>query len=267
MAHLDRTAKLASEWTDHELDAYNITTASVPPHKFFPLPDPPLDHLDPTILDRPVRPEYPGLSADAHRFFSYLKLAEQDGTRYMAEFVNDLQKLLDFNEGDVVGVSRENIPFAVSGSTGRTAQADVCLVDFSTPRTSVFPIFAHGPEAQVVATAIAAFRWNNRTRAQIGADPLRSMTFPCFNMACRTRPTFYLVPVTEELSNAVLMGRYPTTATRVSRCETAPINDQTESVGMEDPQYRRLALSRLVAFRELARSCWQKIVPKGPDTV
>jgi hypothetical protein len=40
------------------------------------------------------------------------------------------------------------------------------------------------------------------------------MTIPCITMS-GTRPTFYLVPVTQELSTAVIGGVYPATETTV----------------------------------------------------
>ncbi|KAF8836673.1 hypothetical protein BDN67DRAFT_973863 [Paxillus ammoniavirescens] len=54
-----------------------------------------------------------------------------------------------------------------------------------------------------------------------------------------TRPTFYLIPVTTELSNVVITGQYPATQTRVLRCVTVA---RRASTGMEDTEYRKLAL-------------------------
>lgn len=48
MANIIRSAKSGSDWTDNVLIAYNITISSV-----FPVPDPSLDHIDPTILNSP----------------------------------------------------------------------------------------------------------------------------------------------------------------------------------------------------------------------
>jgi len=45
------------------------------------------------------------------------------------------------------------------------------------------------------------------------------MTIPCITMS-GTRPTFYLVPVTTELNDAVITGQYPATQTRILRCAT-----------------------------------------------
>jgi hypothetical protein len=68
-----------------------------------------------------------------------------------------------------------------------------------------------------------------------------------------TRPTFYLVPVTTVLSQAVIEGQYPITNTCVLQCETP---GRHASIGMEDVEYRKLAFKRFIAFKELADTNW-----------
>jgi len=72
-----------------------------------------------------------------------------------------------------------------------------------------------------------------------------------------TCPTFYLIPVTTELSDAVIHGRYPATRTLVLQCVTSA---RSVSTGMEDMEYRKLALRHFLAFKELAKSHWVKIL-------
>ncbi|KAF8067582.1 hypothetical protein FPV67DRAFT_1141745 [Lyophyllum atratum] len=112
------------------------------------------------------------------------------------------------------------------------------------------------PEAQVVAVAIAAFQSNNAKREACGLPPLNAMTISCITMT-GTRPTFYLVPVTQDLSDAVILGQYPATQTQVLKCVT--IRDaQTIREGMENTEYRKLTLKRLLAFKALAKSHWEQ---------
>lgn len=109
------------------------------------------------------------------------------------------------------------------------------------------------PEPQVIAEAISAFQHNNRIRQFMGLPALVQMTLPCITMV-GTHPAFYLVPVTNMLSNAVLNGTYPLSRTRVRRCrcEVVGVNG-----GMENPAYRTHALQYYVAFRVLAKSYWE----------
>ena len=107
-------------------------------------------------------------------------------------------------------------------------------------------------EPRVIAAAIAAFQFTNRKRGDLDLRPLDTMTIPCIKMT-GTRPTFYLIPVTNALSRAIICGRDPSTQTRVLRCAVA------HSAGMEDIEYRKLALKRFLAFKALARSHWERI--------
>jgi hypothetical protein len=112
-------------------------------------------------------------------------------------------------------------------------------------------------ESQVILEAIlvAAFQFNNQKREERGLASLVAMTIPCITMS-GTRPTFYLVPVTQELSTAVIGGLYPATETKVLKCVTVAAHTRRVSVGMEDTGYRRLALKRLLRFRTLAKNHW-----------
>lgn len=110
-------------------------------------------------------------------------------------------------------------------------------------------------EAQVIAEAISAFQFKNRKRKEHGLDPLDAMTIPAITMT-GTRPTFFLVSVTLELSNSVITGQHPVIQTRVLRCATALTHLRRVSTGMEDTEYRKLALKRFLAFKALAKSHW-----------
>ena len=109
------------------------------------------------------------------------------------------------------------------------------------------------PEPQVIAEAIATFQYNNRKRANRDLPLLDSMTIPCIAMV-GTRQTFYLVPVTQKLSNCVMTGQIPRQPTIVKRC-TPPARLRA-SEGMEIPDYRRIALQYYDSFRVVARDSW-----------
>jgi hypothetical protein len=110
------------------------------------------------------------------------------------------------------------------------------------------------PEPQVVAQAIATFQYNNRSRARLGQPELDSMTIPCITMI-GTRPSFYLIPVTRELSEAVATAQYPLSPTMIMKCVVAS-NSGRLSEDMETPDFRQLALRHYTAFRNLAEAHW-----------
>jgi hypothetical protein len=262
MAQLIRSAKSGSDWTDAELLAYNISIIPTSPSVFFQSsPEPSLGHLDPAILTSPVNSmDDPNLSDSTVDYLGYLDLATH-ATQESAidDFAAATLKLLGFNERHSTVATRYIIPLTICGEN-RAAQCDVCvlyrpstillvLVDDKTllNRTSAEP--------QVVAEAIAAFQFNNVKRAARNQLVLESMTIPCITMV-GTNPTFYLVPVTKELSNAVITAQYPLTQTQVLKCVTIAAHQRRISDGMADIEFRKLALKRFVAFKTLAKSHW-----------
>ncbi|KAJ6611472.1 hypothetical protein B0H10DRAFT_1882648 [Mycena sp. CBHHK59/15] len=262
MANLIRSAKSGSDWTVNELRAYHITIKSISPDEFFLFgPDPPLDHLDPAILTTPPGADDLELSDSTARYLGYLDLATN--ASLIVDFARETLYLLGFSERNVILSTRYTIPLTICGETNRTAQTDVCLLHRPTLILLVLvddnPSIPTDPQSHVIVEAIAAFQFNNRKRVGWGLAPLESMTIPCITMS-GTRPTFYLVPVTLALSNAVEMGQYPSAETVVLMCVTVTRHSCRASDGMEDAQYRKLALRRFLAFKTLAKSHWQTIL-------
>ena len=239
------------------LEAYDITFLSLPPDEFFPNPDPSLDHIDPAILNSPPGNTNPTLSSAAFRYLSYLNCTIRSTEDSLAEtFAVETLKLLGFEGYPAIVHSHRAFPLTICGEANHVTHVDVCLVHNLSFILIEGKTLASGADAkaQVVADAIAVFQFNNRIRISRGLNPLDSMTIPCFLMT-KTRPTFYLVPVTTALNNAVITGQYPATQTRVLQCVTEPHVLHTTN-GMEDVEYRKLALKRLLAFKTLAKSYW-----------
>ena len=260
MANIIRSAKSSSDWNTNDLLAHNITISPVPPDEFFPSgADPSLDHLDPMIFT--TSPGNPSLSHVVTRYLYYLDRASighptQESS--IDDFSAETLKLLDFEEDNATVSMHYTIPLMICGESNHIAQMDVCLLHHPAPLvllvlTQDKTMFSPAP--QVVAEAIAAFQLNNRTRNEQGCPSLNAMTIPCISI-CGTRPIFYLVPVTEELSNAVAIGQYPATPTEVLQCVTV----LRPREGMEDIEYRKLALRRILAFKTLAKGYWEPIV-------
>jgi hypothetical protein len=265
MANLIRSAKSGSDWTDNELIAYNIIVESISPSEFFPTPDPSLDLIDPAILNSPAGATDPAISDVATEYLGYLDLAARaTQENFIDDFAAETLKLLGFNERGTTVSTRYIIPLTICGEANRVAQTDVCLIHRP---TFILLVLVEDKtlssrtdaEAQVIAEAIAAFQFNNRKRKEHGLSPLDAMTIPAITMT-GTRPTFFLVPVTLKLSNAVITGQHPVIQTRVLRCATALTPLRRASTGMEDTEYRKLALKRFLAFKTLAKSHWLLIL-------
>lgn len=274
MANLIRSAKSGSDWSNNDLKSYNITISSLTPNEFFPTSDLSLNHIDPAILNSRPDDASPALSDSAAQYLGYLDFACRATQQcfiddfaqqcFIDDFVAETLKLLGFDERHTTVSTHHTIPLNVFGGSDHVVQVDVCLIH----RPTLIPLVLIGnnsftnrtdTEAQVVAEAVAAFQFNNEMRGKHGLLPLDIMTIPCITMT-GTRPTFYLIPVTTELSDAVITGRYPATRTQVLWCVTMASLVHHANVGMEDEEYRKLALKHFLAFKELAKNHWVHVL-------
>ncbi|TEB29270.1 hypothetical protein FA13DRAFT_1734946 [Coprinellus micaceus] len=246
-----RSATPGSDWTRNELLAYNIQVSLQEAPQFFGREHEPIDHkLDANLLSTADPTIAADLTKETYRFLAYLDLASHANSGQESA-IDDFAKAL----GTVLR-TRYDIPFTICGR-GSAAKTDVCLVHLNSmillvlqDKTNKSP---RSPEAQVIAGAIAAFQYNNEKRVDRGLPPLDLMNIPCVTMI-GTHPSFYKVPVTQELSDAVISGQYPNQPTIVTRCVPPPRRRSFE--GMEFPDYRRIALQCYSAFRSLAKDCW-----------
>ena len=169
---------------------------------------------------------------------------------FINDFTAETLKLLGFNERGTTVSTRYVIPFTMCGEANRVAQTDMCLIHRPTSILLVqTPSNRTNAEAQVIAESIAAFQFNNRKRSERGLDPLDAMTIPVIPMT-GTCPTSCLVPITLELSDAVISGQHPVIQTHLQRA----------SIGMGNTEYRKLTLKRFLAFKTLAKSHWIPIL-------
>ncbi|KXN83551.1 hypothetical protein AN958_01229 [Leucoagaricus sp. SymC.cos] len=168
--------------------------------------------------------------------------------------------LLGFNKCSTVVVTHYAIPLTICANSNQIAQMDMCLLHHP---TMVLLVLIEdktlsnrtNAESQVIAEAIATSQFNNQKQEEKGLVGLTTMTIPCITMS-GTCLTFYLIPVTQELSTAVIGGVYPATETRALKCVTMAAHTHRVSEGMENTEYRKLALKRLLTFRMLAKSHW-----------
>lgn len=174
------------------------------------------------------------------------------------DFARETLRVLGYERRGLLR-SRYAIPLLICDDPNRSAQTDVTLINGSSIILLVVQedettFSARYPEAQVIAGAIATFQYNNRTRARLGQCELDTMTIPCITMI-GTRPIFYLVPVTQGLSQAVATAQYPTNPTVVKKCVVAS-NSGRLSEGMETVDFRQVAIQHYTAFRTLAESAF-----------
>ena len=266
MANIIRSAKSGSDWTSNDLIAYNIAIRRQSSETFFGYkPNTIPDAIDPAFLTATIPPQ-DNLSDGTYRLLQYLDLATHANPGQESaidDFAKELLRLLGFEERGTLLRSRYAIPFMICGDDRRSAQTDLCLVQGTTTILLVIQedktvISAKNPEAQVIAEAVAAFQYNNAARDRNGIDPLHSMTIPAITMI-GTRPVFYKIPVTQELSDAITTAQYPVSKTEVVKCVVAPTSRRL-SEGMEVPEFRREVLQHYEAFRRMSKECWEHFI-------
>ncbi|KAF8491859.1 hypothetical protein F5888DRAFT_1860626 [Russula emetica] len=229
MAYIFRFAKSGSDWSTSELLAYNITVQRQDVVNFFGHELGSIDHLDSNLFSSTDPTIAVDFSKETYRFLAYLDLASRSNAGH--DLAKSVLEVTGFDQIGTILRTRYEIPFTICGDSHRAARSD----------------------PQIIAEAIATFQHNNRKRADLDLPQLDTMTIPCITMV-GTRPFFYQIPVTQQLSDCVATGRFPRQPTVVRRC--APPARRRASEGMEVPDYRRIALQYYDAFRGVAKDSW-----------
>jgi hypothetical protein len=208
-----------------------------------------------------VDAELPNMPREAYLFFLLLNTAIRDDDKH--EFDNFTLHILraagfDTRDNSRILCKTAAIPLILHGNIIEVGQ-----VMFLLERQSDILLFlqvgkltsdSSDPEPEVIVSAIGAYQTNNRKRECIGLHPLDTMTMPCMTMV-GTRPTFYFVPVTRALADAVATGRQTSDRTEVLKCEITGYDG-----GMEKQEYRKVALQHLFAFKAAAESQWKRFL-------
>ncbi|KIJ47466.1 hypothetical protein M422DRAFT_28800 [Sphaerobolus stellatus SS14] len=256
MANIIRTAKSGSDWTRNELLAYNIRVELQDATTFFGVDQ----------LPQPVTtPEEILVAADANAATSdegYNLLRTLDLAMAMPpneesavdDFAVALLRACGYIRRGRVARTRKDINLFICGEN-RHAKTDVCILDDNEILLLVQEDKRHmdssNPEAQLIAEAIAAFDSNNHTRERtLSLPPLQSKVTPGITMK-GTAPTFYKIPVTTALVDAVGMGMYPQQETVVyAHIPNVPRPARRWSEGMKPLDNRRIILSCYEAFKQ-----------------
>jgi hypothetical protein len=261
MANINRVAKSGSSWTQSDLTSYNITIVSQASLQFYGanLPTIATLNLDPNLLNATVHAQ--GLAIDTRRLLQYIDLSVYTFPKQESaidDLSRELLRQLGFEALAYNSVlrTRHALPLWICHSKA-SAQTNVSLVQPQAEGNILLlqenktGTSDHDPEPQLIAEAIAAFQFNDAIRARRGLPPLPLMTFPCIVMV-GSNLSFYTVPVTRDLSEAVRDGRYPILLTIVRKHEV------TDNAGMSMTElpFRRRVFRHYTAFRMLAQHHW-----------
>ena len=256
MAKTIRSPKSGSDWTINDLTAYNITVVRQNATTFFgqaALPPPP---RHPDLLNRLTADEME--DEESYQVVRYMDLAMDPvpgEESAVDDFAMQLLRMMGY-AGGALGRdlrSRKDIPLFICGEW-RYAKADVCVMGRNGYLLLVQEDKRHleimDPEPQLVAGAIAAVQSNNRTRDLLGLDPLDVKVMAGITMT-GTSPTFFKIPVTFELIEAVQRGEYPASPTVVAMHRPdVPRSACRLNEGMRPLDNRRCILACFEAFKQ-----------------
>ncbi|KAG6373104.1 hypothetical protein JVT61DRAFT_6706 [Boletus reticuloceps] len=266
MANLVRSAKSGNDWTQSDLQAYNIRVFFQDATTFFggPLPQPTVRHEVLTVQNQTEATD----SILLH-FIVFMKCAGSIPCRANA-FYNFIWWLLqelgyEAMYGEVCGfVGRDmDMQFVICGQvkhvkTGaqiiEAGAGDRCLLLVQEDKRR-HTREALDPEPQLIASAIANFSEFNffRVRA-LGQPALEELVIPGFTMT-GTLPIFYKIPVTTALAHAVEDGQYPAQETVVyAHLPELPRPQQAFDEGMEPLDNRHVILSCFQGLRQFMLS-------------
>ncbi|KAF8514164.1 hypothetical protein JB92DRAFT_2789678 [Gautieria morchelliformis] len=244
-------------WTEKELQKYRFTFVHCTGLEFFgteTLPDPSLP-LNSEFLVKQSGLEMQ--STDDAALANALRFAT---TRTEEGHVDDFAVSLLTSLGYAcqtryVGIRKE-LPVTMCGEL-KLAKADVYVMDL-TKNTILLLVQANtriynqgrNSLAQLIAEAIAAFQFNNWQRNQAGLPMQEEMLIPAIYLR-GSYPTFYLVPVTQQLSKAVVQGNHPSIETHVKvYVPQVPRMAARMEEGMWPLDNRRIILKCYEAFKQ-----------------
>ncbi|KAE9398240.1 hypothetical protein BT96DRAFT_1020243 [Gymnopus androsaceus JB14] len=261
MSDLVRIARSANEWTSNELEAYNIQIAFQNAQTFFnetPLPAP---SLHPEILTAQTANDT--VDEASWTVLCQLELAMTSWTSAEADIIGGdtalftvvLLRSLGYIHRPRVFRTRKELRFVTCGEN-KDANLDVSIIDHSVNAVILLVqedrrLHAQmNPHHQLIAKAIAAFQDLNARRESAGLDALSSKVIPGITMV-GTFPTFFKIPVTQELNRCVIGGIFPSTPTIVTgHVPVIPRPNSRFSEGMKPLDNRRIILECFEAFKK-----------------
>jgi hypothetical protein len=256
MANLIRSSKSGSEWTRNDLRAYHIEVTSQDVATFFGNPIIPQPAVHPLILTTEQYTDGRG-DREVQNFLYYLRevMAVPPGEESAVDdFAAHLLRITKYDTLSHFIRQRKDIPLFMCGVQTH-AKTDVCVV--SADQTILLLVQEDkrhlatvDAEPQLIAEAIAAFQTNNLSLRAIGLPPIQQKIIPGIIMIGST-PTFYKIPVTQDLVEAIETAQFPRDLTMVYSL-VPPVNNilRLRQDGMKPLNNRAVILGCFEAFKQ-----------------
>ena len=131
MANLIRYAKSGNDWTQNELDCFNIVVAEQSKQEFFGTHNLPVPNYPSLAGFLSIEDRANVADPDTKTLLHYLDLALDPHVGQETAVVNFAVKLLEklgYDEGDRIILINHALPLLICGVT-RVAQTDICILD------------------------------------------------------------------------------------------------------------------------------------------
>ncbi|KAF8575927.1 hypothetical protein K439DRAFT_1623233 [Ramaria rubella] len=226
MVNMIQSAKSASDWGDAKLKAYNIKVINRSEEEFFGSRVTELSFNSEFLQFDDIYDMHNKTSCDLAWAMEEALNKDGDAKPSVDWFASKILEFMGYTSYHRQVQLHRNMMFTICGEK-RWAKADITPVTVPHPRTHRATILLveedkkarkGEPIKQMVPQALAAFQHNNRMRELRGVLPreFQEQVIPAITLV-GTTPTFYKVPVTLALMEAVGTGQYPTFITWIQR--------------------------------------------------
>jgi len=264
-----RSVKPGSEWSQTELEYFNITIKQERTFEEF-FQQKPITEFSKEIQEII---EFDLSKADILDTIDWNKLKSKSLSRFaknvlavtkthknvesaVDDYAKTLFEILDYDTNDLCIHTKAELPLDMC-NTSTYAKPDLCI---KTSKLTIKLLVQEdksyktdnilantNAEAQVIAEAIAAFQVNNKIYNKLQKEPIDEQNIPCITLL-GTYPIFYLFKVTKQLADAVKKGISPSDRTVIESYKL-PIESISFADAMLVQKHRMHILQCYIAFK------------------
>jgi hypothetical protein len=272
MPKLIRTAKSGSDWTQNELDAYRVVFKFVNAQEFCGVAELPQPTINSKLLTIEKAEDMQDMHNCALTNLLDLAMAPNAAENRVDDFAASLCLNIGYVTRTHIAQTKTDL-LLIMCSCMVNAQTDVCIIDQANNRILLLvqedkhASVAYDARPQLIAEALAAFQYNNLQRTLVGLPKLtEKVSDHCYIfffflanaenqelpriMMFGTSPTFFRIPITDDLARAVCSGICPESETVVLvHMPEVPRPHRRLSEGMRPLDNRRVFLQCYEAFK------------------
>ena len=205
-----RPSKMGRKWTQEDVLTYNINIVNQDLNTFFGVTDLPFPDVEGDAL---TAENLADATSDGTLHVLFQMGCMTDPGNGTIDFVRELFNLVHYSDPYQKRGLRIGWDLTYLDQGGRYPKVDVSIMDEFRIFLLVVKVHTHSrgfdPEPRLISDAIAAFHNNNIMRVKrLGTNPVASQILPGIVMD-GTMPTFYKIPITNELVRAVESGEKP----------------------------------------------------------